>query len=86
MWVSGHTWGGTGRGEPRWAQGQMEGAKRQRQREMECTGKITWLELALMSCGVRPERAGRHVGKMQASLQEGGESAYQWWGVSSESL
>ena len=38
---------------------------------MECTSKLTWSQLALMSCGVRSERAGWHVGEEHISLQEG---------------
>ena len=71
VWASSWTRGGAGRGEPKWAQGQTQRAQRQRKEEMECTSKLTWSQLALMSCGVRSERAGWHVGEEHISLQEG---------------
>lgn len=70
MWVSRCMWGGTGREVPRWAQGETEVAKRPSQKEMECTGKVTWLQLALTSHGVRLERAGWCVGETHVFLQK----------------
>lgn len=55
---------------PRWAQGEIEVAKRPGQKEMECTRKVTWLQLALMSPRVRLERSGQCVGETHVSLQE----------------